>query len=170
MSNNLNVISDMKQTMLRALLSDEDVVKILRNTCDVELPDMGLRYTQVFPWMYVPDTVEETKSYIGMKIKARNQINAAAKVYEMTIYIICHKEHMRMNAAVCEQLGLDTTDSGSRVDVLMDKVDCLINGSEEFGFGKVEFVESDEFRPTDKFHGRYITYRVNGWNRWGEKL
>lgn len=170
MSNNLNVISDMKQTVLRALLTDADVVKIVRNSSDILLPDMELRYTHIFPWMYVPDTVEDTGSYIGMKIRTRDPVNAAARVYDLTIYIMCHKEHMRMNGTVCANLGLDVTDSGSRVDVLMDKIDRLLNGSEELGFGKMELVDSDEFKPAEKFHGRYITYRVNGWNRYGEKL
>lgn len=170
MANNLNVISDMKQTVLRALLSNADVVKILRNRCNVITPDMGLRYTQVFPWMYVPETVEETKTYIGMKVKTRHPHNGAARVFELTIYVMCHKELMRMNSEVCGQLGLDAEDSGSRVDVLMDKIDYILNGSEEMGFGKMQLIDSDEYKPSEKFHGRYMIYQVDGWNRWGEKL
>lgn len=170
MADNLNVISAMKQTVLRAVLSNEEIVRILRNRFDVTVPDMSLRYTQVFPWMYVPETVEETKSYIGMRIRAKTPVNAAAKIFELTIYVMCHKEHMRMNREVCEILGLDTKDSGSRVDVLADKIDLLLNGAEDMGFSKLELVDSDEFKPAEKFHGRYITYRVTGWNRWGERL
>ena len=170
MAGNLNVISAMKQTVLRALLSDEEIVKILRNSNEVCVPDMGLRYTQIFPWMYVPETVEKANSFIGMRIRARNPVNAAAKTYELTIYVMCHKEHMRMNRDVCEALGLDVKDSGSKVDVLADKIDFLLNGSTDMGFSKLELVDSDEFKPAEKHHGRYITYRVTGWNRYGNKL
>lgn len=169
-SNNLNVISDMKQTVLRAILSDADIVKIIRNRGDVAVPDMGLRYTQVFPWAYVPDAIEETKTYIGFEVAVTNIQNCAAKEYSLRVYVMAHKTMMRMNSDVCTALGLNTKDCGTRIDVLADKIDWLLNGSEDMGFTRMELESSGTFSPAEEFIGRSLIYRVVGWNRWGEKL
>jgi len=77
---------------------------------------------------------------------------------------------MLINGEVCGNLGLDPSDCGTRIDVLADKIDYLLNGSEEMGFGKMELVTSPPFTPAEKFLGRMLVYHVEGWNRWGEKL
>jgi len=170
MGNNLNVISDMKQVILRSILSDEDVVKLLRDNYDVQTPDMGLRYTQVFPWMRTLDTVEEAKSFVTFEVSVTGIQNCAVREFELRIYIMTHQSLMLINGEVCGNLGLDPSDCGTRIDVLADKIDYLLNGSEEMGFGKMELVTSPPFTPAEKFLGRMLVYHVEGWNRWGEKL
>lgn len=170
MGNNLNVISDMKQVILRKVLSDEDAVKIIRNTYDVQTPDMGLRYTQVFPWLRAFDTVEEAKTYICFEVSVTSVVNCAVREFELRVYIMTHQSLMLMNSEVCHSISLDASDSGTRIDVLADKIDYLLNGSEDMGFGKMELVSSPTFSPAEKFLGRVLIYRVDGWNRWGEKL
>lgn len=170
MANNLNVISDMKQVILRSILSDEDIVKILRNSHNVQVPDIQLRYTQVFPWMRTFETVEEAKSFITFEVAVTRVQNCAVREFELRIYIMTHESLMLMNGQVCGELGLDASDCGTRIDVLADKIDYLINGSEELGFGKIELIASPPFTPAEKFLGRILVYHVEGWNRWGEKL
>ena len=61
-------------------------------------------------------------------------------------------------------------EGGTRLDVLCDKIDWLMNGSLDLGFDKVELKRCPTFEPADGYHGRMLEYYVEGWNRWGEKL
>lgn len=167
-SNNLNVISDMKQTILKALLSDESIVKLIRNTSTVTLPDMPLRYTQVVPWKAVPDTQGEAKTFVTFEVDVIGVTNCAVKDFSLNIYVITHESLMKFDNAV--GTALDLPDRGVRTDILADKIDYLLNGSTDFGFGKLELKRSPTFDPIDGYHGRKLEYYVQGWNRYGEKL
>lgn len=170
MGSNLNVISDMKQTVLREILSNEEIVKIVRNSCDVVTPDMELRYTQVYPWAFMPETVEETKVFVTFEVYVPRIINCAVKEFELRIYVMVPHSMMVMDTKVCDSLGLDWNDCGVRTDVLTDKIDYMLNGSEDMGFGKLELKSSQPFSPGEKYAGRMLTYQGDGWNRQGDRL
>lgn len=79
-----------------------------------------------------------------------------------------HESLMPVDNKVGEMLSI--SDRGVRTDILADKLDYLLNGSTDMGFGKLEIVGSDVFRPAERFSGRNIQYIISGWNRYGEKL
>ena len=54
-----NVISEVKEQLLKDVLQSELAVKLLTNTSQVSLPAKELRYKQVYPWMKIPRTIED---------------------------------------------------------------------------------------------------------------
>ena len=69
-----------------------------------------------------------------------------------------------------KRAGLSAKEIHQIQQILADKLDYLLNGSTDMGFGKLEIVGSDVFRPAERFSGRNIQYIISGWNRYGEKL
>ena len=54
---------------------------------------------------------------------------------------------------------------GTKADVLAMNVDRLLNGSEDFGIGKVRLLNNDVYKPNNNYYGRCITYEVMAFNR-----
>lgn len=49
--------------------------------------------------------------------------------------------------------------------MLAMNVDRLLNGSEDFGIGKVRLLNNDVYKPNNNYYGRCITYEVMAFNR-----
>ena len=165
---NLNRIGAMKEKVLESILATQDVVRLIENKKDVVLPAFEIRYKQVFPWKKILGTQEEAKTFVGFDISLGGAINCAVKTYYLNIWVMSHESLMPIDNKVGEMLSI--SDRGVRTDILADKLDYLLNGSTDMGFGKLEIVGSDVFRPAERFSGRNIQYIISGWNRYGEKL
>lgn len=165
---NLNVISQIKEKVLRTVLSDEICMKLVLNQPVVPLPALDARYTQVMPWRGFPQTQTETKSFVSFEVGVSGPVNSAAREYTLAIYVMCHSSLMPIDDRIGRILGID--DRGTRVDLIADRLDYLINGQTDMGFGKVEIQSSTPFEPIDGYIGRNLVYTITGWNRYGDKL
>ena len=165
---NLNVISQIKEKVLRTVLSDEICMKLVLNQPVVPLPALNARYTQVMPWRGVPQTQTETKSFVTFEVGITGPVNSAAREYVLAIYVLCHESLMPIDDKIGKSLGVE--DRGTRVDLIADRLDYLINGQTDMGFGKVELKSSNPFEPIDGYVGRSLLYTITGWNRYGDKL
>lgn len=165
---NLNLISVLKQTILSAILSDADIMKLVTNSGTVTVPAMSARYDQVFPWKRVPKTIDEATTLITFEVAIPGTLNCAVRDFILRIYVMTHESLMKVDQGVANSLGI--SDKGVRIDILADKIDYLLNGSEDFGFKKLELEQSNPFDPVDGYHGRTLEYSAQGFNRYGEKL
>lgn len=159
----------MKQKVLEAILSDEDCMRLILNQADVQLPALTARYNQVYPWKRVPNVQEKARTFVTFEVAIGGAANCAVRTYWLNVWCFTHESLMPIGDAVGKQLGIP--DRGDRIDILADKIDYLLNGSKDMGFGKLEIVGSDVFRPSNEsFVGRNLQYKILGWNRYGEKL
>lgn len=165
---NLNVIGQMKQVILQALLTDEEIMKLILDRPDVELPAFSARYKEVVPWRRVPDTQMDAKTSVAFDITMGKAITSAAKEFTLYIWIMSHDSVMPFGNKEGNRLQIE--DRGVRNDILADKIDYLINGSTELGFTKAELIRSELFEPVDGYSGRSMVYSITGWNRYNEQL
>lgn len=165
---NLGVISDLKQALLQDILTDEKAVKLIANTPNITLPALDLRYKQVVPWKKVPNTVEEATSYVTFEVRIPQVITKATRIYRLDIYVMTNENTMKIDNAEGTRLGIP--DRGSRIDILADRIDYLVNDSKRYTFDEMKFISSDTFTPYEKFFGRVISYEIRGWNMGGDKL
>ena len=166
---NLNIAGDMKQKVLSTILSDLDCMKLILNRADVAVPALDARYVYVYPWKRIPGVAEEARTFVTFEIAIGSAVNCAVKNYWLNVWVISHESLMPIDSVVGKKLGI--TDRGTRIDILADKIDYLLNGSKDMGFGKLEIVGSDVFRASNEsFVGRNLQYKIQGWNRYGDKL
>jgi len=164
----MNVLGDMKNKIFTALLMDADIVKLVTDSPTVTLPAMELRYTSIIPWKKTPDTRETAQTLITFEIGIGAEVSPAVRWYNIYIRVLTHDSLMRFDKQAADKLGL--TDRGTRIDVLAEKIDYLINGSKELGLGKVQTVESTTFDTVGDYHGRGLMYAVQGPNRQCDRL
>ena len=165
---NLNRASAMKAELLQNILQNEEIMRLVMDTPNVKLPCKEARYTQVFPWKKAIGTQEEARTLICFEVSMSAPLNNATRMYTLTVWVMTHESLMPLDDAVGKRLNI--TDRGTRVDVLADKIDYLINGSTEFGFERLEIQGSAPFNAGNSFVGRSLHYSVPGWNRYGEKV
>lgn len=166
--NNLNEVSDMKLQIMQQLLMDRDIMTIVEDTPDIHLPNMNMRYTQIVPWKKKMETQQDAQTIIAFDVNPGEAINPAVRRYTLYIWVMVHDSLMVFDKTVGNRLMLP--DRGTRLDVLAAKVDHLINGNEDLGFGEVVAKGAPLVDVSDYYHGRVLTYDIKGWNRHGASI
>lgn len=165
---NLNEISTMKLRIMNLLMMNADVMKIVENRSDISLPNMSMLYSQIVPWKKKMDTQMEAQSVIAFEVAPGDAVNPAVREYVLYVWIMVHDSLMRFDENIGSALGV--ADRGTRLDILADKVDYLLNGDGELGFGELEFHGAPLVDVSEYYHGRMLTYKIKGWNRHGDKI
>lgn len=117
-------IREYKDKILEKILTSQDIIDLLDDDEFKAAPASGLLYKKVFPYAFVPDTVDVASTFICIEANIANVNTDSICDIELTVLVIAHVDVMR-------------TDFGTRVDVVADKIDDLINHSRDFGIGKV---------------------------------
>lgn len=147
-------IIECKDKVIQRILSSDKVVSLITGADDVKLPATSLLYKNVFPYAFLPDTVDEATNYVCVEGNIVNVRSDTAVDIELTIMVLSHVRIMR-------------TDYGTKVDVLSDAIDELINHSRDFGIGKL--VPADRYPtkwsiPNYDYVARQMTYYITGFN------
>lgn len=153
----LNDLTTKKEFLLKTFLSDERFVQLVTNQQDVQLPALDLRYKQVFPYGWIGDTVSIAKTFVCFDVDVPQIKTIAVKDCYLYIWVFAHKSLM-------------PTKEGVRVDLLSSRIDWLLNGSTELGFGRLRLESCLRINPNEDYYGRVLKYYVQDWNRFGEKL
>ena len=153
----LTELSENKDKILSILLSDSEFVSLVANDENHTLPALDLRYTQVFPYAWIAPTIDEAKTYVCFDVDVPDISTIAVSDVYMYFWIFTHNT-------------LAMTNKGVRVDRIAARVDRLINGSTELGFGKVKLERCVRDSPNADYYGRVLLYSVQHWNRRGSGL
>lgn len=150
-------LTENKEQILKTLLMDQEFVDLVSNEVGHELPALDLRYTQVFPYGWIAPTISDAKTYVCFDVDVTDTSTIAVSDIYMYFWVFTHNT-------------LAMTNEGVRVDRIAARIDRLINGSTELGFGKVKLESCVRDSPNADYYGRVILYSVQNWNRRGRGL
>ena len=150
-------LTENKEQILKTLLYDQEFVDLVTNEEEHEVPALDLRYTQVFPYGWIAPTISDAKTYVCFDIDVTDTSTIAVSDIYMYFWVFTHNT-------------LAMTKDGVRVDLIAARIDRLINGSTELGFGKVKLESCVRDSPNVDYCGRIILYCVQHWNRRGSGL
>lgn len=150
---NLEEFTTYKQTLMKAICTSKSIVDLLKqDTDDPNITGKDLRYERIFPYNYVPLTTEHATTYVCFAVTAPYVKDDIITELQLTIFVFTHQDIMR-------------TDKGMRTDLLISEIDKLINGSTEYGFGKVSLKTVDILQvPCRGYSGLYSVYSVKDFN------
>lgn len=136
--------SQRKNKLMMLLAEDETIFKLLDNK-SVEFPD-ELIYKNIFPQIKIDFTVQETQTYICLKIDYPSICNNELyKNYILTVMILSNNAHLK------------TLDGYSRTDLLGEEIIKILNWNNDMGFRMK--VISDVEDPFDKnFYYRKLVF------------
>lgn len=152
----LDEFFDYKNRVMEDLLTNETVLKLLND--DLRLEDAGeLMYKQVFPYEYVPETVQHGRTFICVDADLLSTGESTNKtVYRPVLYIweFTHKDLLRLPDG-----------GGVRTDRLAHEIAKALNGSRYYGMGELELYSVKRFAPMMDYQGKMITFHARDWNR-----
>lgn len=148
----LDEFYDYKNQLMEDILTTQSIVDLLGDNEKHTVPAYQLAYTQVFPYEYIPDTVEHANTYICYDIdiqKAANQTYYYPIIY---IWIFTHKSLMRLNKG------------GVRVDKIAAEVAKKLSGSRMYGLDPLVMYSSKRFAPITDYQGKVLTFQTTDFN------
>lgn len=153
----LQDLFDYKTKLMELLCNNERIVHLVTNSKNAPTPNYDLRYTQIFPYEYLPETVDDARTYICFDVDVPSVMNQTYYLGAIHIWIFTHKSLARIKGG------------GVRNDEIAMEIDAMLNGSREFGLGELDLHKSGRFSPIPNYQGRSLTYQCEEFNRVGVK-
>lgn len=150
-------ISDMKTRICQEIMRTPAIVEAI----DPDNPDGDLMYTHVFPTFRRPDTEQEKRTMICMRVNTYAKPsgrNDLAKAIRFIIYIITHDDLQKVDRGIAQGC--------TRCDYLGDQIELLFNRN-PMGLSKATFVSNVEEQIDARHPMRTIIFEADGWNTTG---
>ena len=144
---------DYKNLLMKELCSNENIVKLVTGNDDADVPNHGLPYTQIYPFEFVPETVNDGKTFICFDADIVDVPSRTIYIPVIYIWIFTHKSRMRLD------------DGGLLLDQLCVEVNKQLNGSRFYGLGELKLDSVNRFVPITDYRGRVLTYYTADFNR-----
>lgn len=147
MTSSANIIKCKNEAVAKLVASDE-VIKAMGND-DIEENDEAM-YKYIFPYLYIPYTIERSHSYICVKVimTGRQSVNDLFGNYSVIIWVIVNQSLMQM----------DGVGGATRLDHLADIVETIFAGSEAFGTKRLQLVSNTEDDLDTRHRARKLTF------------
>ena len=144
---------DYKNKLMEDLLTNETIVNLIDE--DVRFEDaMSLAYNNVFPYEFVPETVQYGKTLICFDVDIQRVPNKTFLYPTLFVWVFTHKSLLRL-----------PNGGGVRTDRLCHEICKQINGSREYGLGELNLYSVKRFAPMTDFQGKVITFEMKEFNK-----
>lgn len=150
----LDDLYDYKNQLMRDFCENEEIVRLVTKSSDAPVPNYDLPYRQIFPYEYIPETVDDAKSFICFDVDVTYVSNKTIYIPVIYVWVFTHTSNLRMPDG-----------SGIRIDRLASAVDHVLNGSRIYGMGELELNTVSRFAPIQSYLGRVLAYTAKEWNR-----
>lgn len=144
---------DYKNRLVQDLLTNQQIVHLLGDDIGDQADVKNLVYTQVFPFEYIPDTVEHGRTFICCDVDVQRSVNKTFLLPVIYIWVFSHKSKLRM------------LEGGVRVDKLVSEIAKTINGSRYYGLGELDLYSVKRFAPITDYQGKVMTFQATEFNR-----
>lgn len=149
----LEELYDYKNTLMKDLLTSESIINLLDEDIPIE-SSSKLAYNLVFPFEYVPDTIEQGNTYICFDVDIQQTIDKTFLLSALYIWVFTHKSKLRL-----------VPTGGVRTDKLCCEIVKVINGSREYGLGELNLYSIKRFAPMTDYQGKVMTFHAKDFNR-----
>lgn len=154
----LGEIARHKLNITQTFLQDEELVSLITGDDSPALPAFGLQYKNVFPYDRKDDgAVEKTDVFLCTEFEVSSVRTIAVKNLTLWVWIFVPRARMH-------------TPEGPLTDRIANRVDELLNGRTDFGFGKLSLESVSRVNPGPSFYGKALRYEFQDFNRAGARL
>lgn len=143
---------DYKNQLMEDLLTNEEIVKLLDDSIMLQHADT-LAYSQVFPCEYVPETVQEGKTFICFDVDIQELVNKTYLLPTLYVWVFTHRSKLRL------------PEGGVRTDKLCSEICKAINGSRNYGLGELNLFSVKRFAPMTDYQGKVLAFHAKDFNR-----
>lgn len=149
----LDELFNYKNQLVKDVVTNPEIVRLLNDSNEaIESPE-SLIYRQVFPYEYIPETVEHSRTFICCDVDIQQSLNKTFLCPVIYVWVFTHKSKLRL------------PEGGVRTDKLASEITKTINGSRYYGLGELEFYSAKRFAPADEYQGKVLTFNTTDINR-----
>lgn len=154
---NLHECYDYKNQLMSDLLADDKVLELLDAGILKQNADQ-LVYNVVYPYEYIPETVEHGHTYICCDVDVQvpnSRILGDTQLFYtpiLYIWVFSHKSKLRLPGG------------GVRTDELVAAIADKINGSMYYGLGEMQLYSVKRFAPIIDFQGKVMAFTTREFN------
>ena len=150
----LDELFDYKNRLMQDLLTNEAIVRMLSENLELAADVKSLIYSQVFPYEYLPNTVEHGTTFLCCEVDIDDVVNKTFLVPSLHIWAYTHISLLRL-----------PNGEGVRTDKMASEIDKILNGNRFYGLGELNLRRARRFSPIEHYQGRMLTYRARDYNR-----
>lgn len=144
---------DYKNRFVEDIVTNKEIVKLLAEDGGGVADPVELVYSQVFPYEYVPETIQKAQTFICCDVDVQKSINKTKLIPVMYVWVFTHKSKMRL------------PEGGIRVDRICSEIAKAINGSRYYGLGELDLHAVRRFAPVTGYQGKIMTFMAEDFNR-----
>ncbi len=149
----LDEFFDYKNQLMEDLLTNEKIINLVNEEACLSNAEELLSYSQVFPCEYVPNTVEQGKTFICFDVDIQKSLSKTYLSPTLFIWVFTHKSLLRL------------PEGGVRTDKLCSEISKAINGSKKYGLGELDLYSVKRFAPMTDYQGKCMTFYATDFNR-----
>lgn len=154
---NLAEFYDYKNQFFGDVCTNETLVKLINEEKTLQTAE-ELMYTQLFPYEYIPETIEHGHTFIccdvDIAVSSVRQNKTMRLIYKPVIYIwvLVHKSKLRL------------PQGGVRYDAICSEIASTINESLEYGIKGLQLTSVKRFTPLTDYQGKVLTFTAEDVN------
>lgn len=148
-------IIEYKEKVIDLLGNCPEIVALILDDPDVDMEsDEAAEVFEKYLWdyQYVDETVQTAKAYIMVEAARTGDNNSTIQDFSLFVEIAASSEYVKLDHK--KFVGM----SGNRIDNLARFVDHCLNGSRDFGIGKLKPKDIRPVSTPKNFRGIMLTY------------
>lgn len=147
---------DYNQLIVNRILSSQKVMALIANDPNLDLDsDAAAEWEEhIIDHAWIDDTVQEAGAFVTVDVDVSNLESGVIKEMRVYVEVLVSKAYMKLSPSLFKGC------KGNRRDNIVRQVDKLINGSYDFGIGKLDLVNIRTVTTANKFAGKLLTYEV----------
>ena len=116
--------------------------------------EMDAARGKMYDFDYIDETVQSAGAFIMVDVDMVAAPSGTIKSIETYVQIVVSKTYMKLDPRKFKGMR------GNRRDNLMRQIDLLINGSRDYGIGKLQLVTARTANVPAAFSSKLLTYRI----------
>ena len=143
---------DYKNQLMNDLLTNEEIVRLLADDCKPVNDVQDLVYKQVFPYEYIPETIEHGQTFICCDVDIQKSVNKTFLIPVLYIWVFSHKSNLRLPKE---------TGGGIRTDKLCSEIirEKSSRSKQKTSIG--HYRPASQFPPTGKMDNADTSFTVS---------
>ena len=152
----LDELIDYTSKIIAALSNSPEVVGLIVDKAPSEVTeaDMDNARNKMFDFDYIDETVQSAGAFIMVDADMVAAPTGTIKDLEVYVQIAVSKTYVKLSPTIFKGMR------GNRRDNLSRQIDLLLNGSRDFGIGKLQLVTARTVNVPSSFTSKMLTYRV----------
>lgn len=153
----IDELIDFKENVILALADSQEVLGLLADDPDIDTDGDEadkLLDRNIFDYDYVAETVKRSDAYIMVETEMDQPTSGTMNHWFVYVQVVCYKDYVKLDKKKFKGV------KGNRRDNLVREIDMLLNGSRDYGVGKLTLLHVGPASVPEEFSSTMLTYEI----------